>query len=101
MRSHRDDISPDPNMESHPYDNFLDALAEFISKNQSKYDELLQQTQENYRKINFSRFLRTMAREQRLTMRDSFAYALCVANRRLAIALFDTFFVIFIRLMII
>ena len=53
MRSHRDDISPDPNMESHPYDNFLDALAEFISKNQSKYDELLQQTQENYRKINF------------------------------------------------
>ena len=61
MRSHRDDISPDPNMESHPYDNFLDALAEFISKNQSKYDELLQQTQENYRKIKFFRFLRTIS----------------------------------------
>ena len=48
MRSHRDDISADPNMDSHPYDNFLDALAEFTSKNQSKYDQLLQQSQENY-----------------------------------------------------
>ena len=48
MRSHRDDISVDPNMDSHPYDNFLDALAEFTSKNQSKYDQLLQQSQENY-----------------------------------------------------
>ena len=47
MRSHRDDISADPNMDSHPYDNFLDALAEFTSKNQSKYDQLLQQSQEN------------------------------------------------------
>lgn len=47
MRSHRDDISVDPNMDSHPYDNFLDALAEFTSKNQSKYDQLLQQSQEN------------------------------------------------------
>ena len=51
MRSHRDDISADPNMDSHPYDNFLDALAEFISKNQSKYDQLLQQSQENYQKF--------------------------------------------------
>ena len=41
MRSHRDDISADPNMDSHPYDNFLDALAEFTSKNQSKYDHLV------------------------------------------------------------
>ena len=48
MRSHRDDISADPNMDSHPYDNFLDALAEFTSKNQSKYDQLLQRSQENY-----------------------------------------------------
>ena len=48
MRSHRDDISADPNMDSHPYDNFLDAFAEFTSKNQSKYDQLLQQSQENY-----------------------------------------------------
>ena len=55
MRSHRDDISADPNMDSHPYDNFLDALAEFISKNQSKYDELLQQSQENYQ-TNFQLF---------------------------------------------
>jgi len=47
MRSHRDDISADPNMDSHPYDNFLDALAEFTSKNQSKYDQLLQQSQES------------------------------------------------------
>ena len=52
MRSHRDDISPDPTMDSHPYDNFLDTLGEFISKNQSKYDELLQHSQESYRNIN-------------------------------------------------
>ena len=54
MRSHRDDISVDPNMDSHPYDNFLDALAEFTSKNQSKYDQLLQQSQENYQRFSIN-----------------------------------------------
>jgi len=58
MRSHRDDISVDPNMDSHPYDNFLDALAEFTSKNQSKYDQLLQQSQtENLKEYKSQRYV--------------------------------------------